>query len=94
MPNPPADDQPTAARSDPPLEALASAGPRRLNANVPAAMMDEMAEEKRRSGREITDLVKLGWSLTKIALREQRAGNALAVLGPDGRVLKEIVVPD
>jgi hypothetical protein len=94
MPNPPADDPSTATRSDAPAEAPASAGPRRLNANVPAAMMDEMAEEKRRSGREITDLVKLGWSLTKIALREQRAGNALAVLGPDGRVLKEIVVPD
>ena len=32
-------------------------------------MLDEMVEEKRRSGRDITDLVKLGWQLTKIALR-------------------------
>jgi hypothetical protein len=90
----PHDERPAAPAPDATPDPVGTAAPRRLNANVPAAMMDEMAEEKRRSGREITDLVKLGWSLTKIALREQRAGNALAILGPDGRVLKEIVVPD
>ena len=67
---------------------------RRLNANLPAAMLDEMVEEKRRSGRDITDLVKLGWQLTKIALRERRQGNALAVVDPEGRVLKELVITD
>ena len=67
---------------------------RRLNANLPGAMLDEMVEEKRRSGRDITDLVKLGWQLTKIALRERRLGNALAVVDQDGRVLKELVIPD
>ena len=70
------------------------AGVRRLNANVPAGMLDDMLEEKRRSGRDITELVKLGWQLTKIALREQRQGNALAVVSADGRILKEIVIPD
>ena len=67
-------------------------GTRRLNANLPAAMLDDMVEEKRRSGRDITE--KLGWQLTKIALREQRQGNALAVVSPDGRILKELVIPD
>jgi hypothetical protein len=70
------------------------AGTRRLNANLPAAMLDDMVDEKRRSGRDITELVKLGWQLTKIALREQRQGNALAVVSPDGRILKELVIPD
>ena len=69
-------------------------GTRRLNANLPAAMLDDMVEEKRRSGRDITELVKLGWQLTKIALREQRQGNALAVVSSDGRILKELVIPD
>jgi hypothetical protein len=69
-------------------------GVRRLNANLPAAMLDEMVEEKRRSGRDITELVKLGWQLTKIALREQRLGNSLAVVTQDGRIIKELVVPD
>ena len=53
-----------------------------------------MVEEKRRSGRDITELVKLGWQLVKIALREQRQGNALAIVAPDGRVLKELIIPD
>jgi hypothetical protein len=69
-------------------------GVRRLNANLPAAMLDEMVEEKRRSGRDITELVKLGWQLTKIALREQRLGNSLAVVTQDGRITKELVIPD
>ncbi len=69
-------------------------GTRRLNANLPAAMLDEMVEEKRRTGRDITELVKLGWHLVKIALREQRQGNALAVVSADGRILKELVIPD
>ena len=67
---------------------------RRLNANIPGAMLDEMVDEKRRSGRDITELVKLGWKLTKIALREQRQGNVLAVVDADGRILKELVIPD
>ncbi|MBV9879422.1 MAG: hypothetical protein JO180_02955 [Gemmatirosa sp.] len=57
-------------------------------------MLDEMVEEKRRSGRDITELVKLGWQLTKIALREQRLGNSLAVVTQDGRITKELVIPD
>jgi hypothetical protein len=48
----------------------------------------------RRSGRDITELVKLGWQLTKIALREQRQGNALAVVSAEGRILKELVIAD
>lgn len=69
-------------------------GVRRLNANVPAAMLDDMLDEKRRSGRDVTTLVKLGWQLAKIALREQRQGNALAVVAPDGRILKELLIPE
>jgi hypothetical protein len=72
----------------------AEPGVRRLNANVPATLLDEMVEEKRRSGRDITELVKLGWQLVKIALREQRQGRALAVVDADGRIVKELVIPD
>ena len=81
-------------RSNQAEEPAEDSGVRRLNANLPAAMLDEMVEEKRRSGRDITELVKLGWQLTKIALREQRLGNALAVVTPDGRITKELVIPD
>ena len=83
---------PAASPSAPPT--ADDVGTRRLNANLPAAMLDDMVDEKRRSGRDITELVKLGWQLTKIALREQRQGNALAVVSPDGRILKELVIPD
>jgi len=81
-------------RSNQPEAPLEEPGVRRLNANLPAAMLDEMVEEKRRSGRDITELVKLGWQLTKIALREQRLGNSLAVVTQDGRITKELVIPD
>jgi hypothetical protein len=90
VPRPKLSERPPAS-PPPPAE---EAGVRRLNANVPAAMLDDMVEEKRRSGRDITELVKLGWQLTKIALREQRQGNALAVVSADGRILKELVIPD
>ena len=84
----------TPRRSTQPAAPTEEPGVRRLNANLPAAMLDEMVDEKRRSGRDITELVKLGWQLTKIALREQRLGNSLAVVTQDGRIIKELVVPD
>jgi hypothetical protein len=84
----------TAATRPSAADPVVEPGTRRLNANLPAAMLDEMVEEKRRSGRDITDLVKLGWQLTKIALRERRQGNALAIVDPDGRVVRELVITD
>jgi hypothetical protein len=93
---PPRSNGPTRPTPDaaPDRPAVDDPATRRLNANIPGAMLDEMVEEKRRSGRDITELVKLGWKLTKIALREQRQGNVLAVVDADGRILKELVIPD
>ena len=44
--------------------------------------------------RTMTDMVRLGLSLVKIAMEASKNGNCLVVTTAEGRPIKEIVLPD
>ena len=55
------------------------------------ADLNALAESSHRS---MTDIVRLGLGLVKIALEASRNGNRLVVTNPEGQPLKEIVLPE
>ena len=66
---------------------------RRLNLNLSEqayADVNVLAKDTRRS---ITELVRLGLGLVKIALQESRSGNKIIVTTSDGKPIKELVLP-
>lgn len=65
----------------------------RLNVNIPESARAEVEQLAEISGRTITDLVRFGLSLVKVVLYESRLGNKLVVTTPDGKALKELVIP-
>jgi hypothetical protein len=47
----------------------------------------------RETSRSMTDIVRLGLGLVKVALEAERAGNRLVVTDSGGKPLKELVLP-
>ena len=66
--------------------------PKRLNINLPPTAYNMLSELASRKGRTMTDVVKIGLSLAKVAMETENEGNKLAVVNPQGKVLKEIVL--
>jgi hypothetical protein len=66
---------------------------KRLNIVLPETLYSEMAALARRVKMSITDLVRLGLALVKIAVEESRKGNKLIVTDSDGNPLRELVLP-
>ena len=65
---------------------------KRLNVNLPAATYDELQEFSRRSGRTMTEIVRMGVGLAQIAVGEDSRQNSLAVVDADGKLVKQILV--
>jgi len=65
---------------------------RRLNINLPVPAYQTLQDLAKRSNRTMTDVVKIGLSLAKVAMETEGAHNKLAVVNSDGKVLKEIVL--
>lgn len=53
----------------------------------------ELVTLARETKRSMTDLVRLGLALVKIAIEAERNGNRLIVTTSDGRPVKELVLP-
>ena len=66
---------------------------KRLNVNLPESIFGELDQIARESGRTMTDVVRLALGLVAVALTEEKAGHKLAVIKPDGKVLKELLIP-
>lgn len=65
---------------------------RRLNINLPESVYETLQRLARESGRTMTDIIRTALSLVKIAVETDAKGNKLAVVSPEGKVLKEIVL--
>jgi hypothetical protein len=65
---------------------------RRLNINLPESVYDTLQRLAQQTNRTMTDIIRTALSLVKIALETDAKGNKLAVVSPDGKVLKEIVL--
>ena len=66
---------------------------RRVNFVLSEKAHTDLVALSRHSMRSMTELVRLGLGLVKLALEEQHNGNKLVVTTADGRPLKEIVLP-
>ncbi|HSG41371.1 MAG TPA: hypothetical protein VLE27_17145 [Thermoanaerobaculia bacterium] len=66
---------------------------RRLNANLPEKTYEEAERLALEHNWTITDVVRLGIGLLKIAYEAAREGHRLAVVDSKGRVLEKIFLP-
>lgn len=65
---------------------------KRLNVNLPAATYDELQAFSKRSGRTMTEIVRMGVGLAQIAVGQDSQQNSLAVVDADGKLVKQILV--
>jgi hypothetical protein len=65
---------------------------KRLNINLPTSVYNELQKLSVQSGRSMTEVIRTGFGLAKIAIEEGEKDRRLAVTTPDGKILKEIVI--
>lgn len=75
------------------VTASAVANGKRVNFVLSDKAHTELASLARETRRSMTDLLRLGLGLMKIAIEADRNGNRLFVTKPDGQPVKEIVLP-
>ena len=75
------------------MGATATVSVKRLNINLPETAYDELQRLSKLSNRSMTDVVRTALGLAKIAFEEERSGNKLAVVDRNGKLKKEIVLP-
>jgi len=66
---------------------------KRLNFNVSEQAHLDLSTIAKESNRSMTDIIRLGIALARIALEEQRRGHKLVIANADGVPLKELVLP-
>jgi len=66
---------------------------RRLNLNLSQKAYDEVAVLSKKYHRSMTEIIRLGLGLAKVALDEAEKGNKLVVTDEGGEQLKEIILP-
>lgn len=66
---------------------------KRLNINLTQRSYRELEKLQKETRHSMTELVRLGLGLAKIALEESSHGNKLILTSSDGRPIKEIVLP-
>jgi hypothetical protein len=66
---------------------------KRLNLKLTVRAYEELRDLSRRSNRTMTELVRLGIGLVKIAIETSNKGHKIVVATEDGKALKELVLP-
>ena len=66
---------------------------KRLNLNLSQHAYDEVQKLAEETHQSITQLVRLGLGVLRIAVEEARQGNKIQITSPDGRPIREIVIP-
>lgn len=75
------------------METTTPAAGRRVNFVLSERAHTDLVGLSKDSMRSMTELVRLGLGLVKLALEAQHNGNKLVVTTADGRPVKEIVLP-
>jgi hypothetical protein len=65
---------------------------KRLNINLPERTFNELERLADESGRTMTELVRIAIGLVQVAIDEENHGRKLAVVEPNGKLLKEILL--
>ena len=66
---------------------------KRVNFVLSERAYSELVTLSKETMRSMTEVVRLGLGLVKIALEAERQGNRLIVTTADGQAVKEIVLP-
>ena len=66
---------------------------KRINIVLPETAYAEVYALSRSTKRSITDLIRLGLGLVKIAVEAYNDGHKLIVTKADGQAVKELVIP-
>ena len=66
---------------------------KRLNLNLAEKAFNDVQALAKRTNRSMTELVRLGLGLVKIALEARDRGERLAVVDNAGKPLREILIP-
>lgn len=77
-----------------PAPALAPATGKRVNFILSEKAHSDLVSLSESTHRSMTEVVRLGLGLVKIALETARNGHKLVVTNSEGLPLKEIVLPD
>jgi hypothetical protein len=75
------------------METTTPVAGRRVNFVLSEKAHTDLVSLSKHSMRSMTELVRLGLGLVKLALEAQQNGNKLVVTTADGRQVKEIVLP-
>ena len=75
------------------METTTQVAGRRVNFVLSEKAHKDLVSLSKHSMRSMTELVRLGLGLVKLALEAQQNGNKLVVTTADGRPVKEIVLP-
>ena len=67
---------------------------KRLNFNVSPRAYAELSNLAKSTHRSMTEVIRLGVGLVKIALEATREGNRIVIVNSGGEPVKEIVIPD
>jgi hypothetical protein len=70
-----------------------SAEAKRVNFLLSERAYADLAALSKRTRRSMTELVRLGLGLAKLALEAEEKGNRLVITTADGNPLKELVLP-
>jgi hypothetical protein len=70
-----------------------AANTKRLNINLPSAVFQDLEDRAKRSGRTMTEVIRLALGLVAIAFEEEGRGHKLVVADADGKPLREVVLP-
>lgn len=65
---------------------------KRININLPEHSYDDLQTLASQTGRTMTEVLRTGFGLAKIAMEEAREGRRLAVVNKDGKLIKDIVI--
>lgn len=66
---------------------------KRLNLNLTEAAYADLEDIAQKSGRSMSEVLRLGLGLVKLALDEQRNRNRLVVADSNLRPIREVVLP-
>lgn len=66
---------------------------RRVNFVLSERAHSDLVNLSKTTKRSMTELVRLGLGLVKVALEAERSGQRLIITTPDGQPTKEIVLP-
>ena len=67
--------------------------PKRLSLSLSDTVYGGLSDLAKQRKSTMTEVVRLALGLVRIAIQEAQAGNRMVVCSPDGKPIKEIVLP-